>query len=347
MKTRTPTTLLLPLLLSALCLCAGAAAQPSKELAKEFKPTAAQSAEAERLRGALKAAVGEHFEVARDRLTRRSTWHGGQLYWLAHLRAKRPGEFYVKYRYRYKDRVNPHDPLYTFVEHKTHVRVGPGGCPRQPRHSYVCVGDTVIIPVLLADYTEHTFWLEPHPYTPRDAAQEKAWREIEDGRLHREPVNNPAAEFMKYVGRRAHYSPHRSPGYTMEFYATFEAVKPGSFNLSAGAASVPVVVVAPDAPITIVSARNDEHAYSDRFASTGGGNDYLTTPVILQVGERLTLQYLSYSLRGRTALGENEDALEATIKDRVPTIALQPFHVDPTQDFNEWLVEFLPPKGRG
>jgi hypothetical protein len=93
-----PTTLLR--LLAALCLCAGAAAQGEKEQLKEFEPTAAQKAEAERMRGALAETVGERFEVARHRLARRSNWHGGQLYWLAHLRAKRPGDFHVKYRYR-------------------------------------------------------------------------------------------------------------------------------------------------------------------------------------------------------------------------------------------------------
>ena len=72
-------------LLAALCLfTTSAGAQSSKE---EFRPDAAQRAEARRLRGALEAAVGEHFEVARDGLTRRSNWHGGGVYWLAHLRA--------------------------------------------------------------------------------------------------------------------------------------------------------------------------------------------------------------------------------------------------------------------
>jgi len=318
-----------------------AAAQVQKERAQEFRPTAAQRAEAQRLRGALAAAVGEHFEVARDRLTRRSNWHGGGVYWLAHLRAQRPGEFHVQYRYRYKDHVRPEDPLYTFVEHKASVRVGPRGCPRRPRYTFVCVGDTVILPVVLNDYTEHTFRLESRAYTPGDESSEKSWREMEEAGLFREPVPNPAAEFMRYIGRSAHYSPHRAPGYTMTYAATFEAVKPGSFNLSAGAASVPVVVVAPGQAITVLSARNDVHAYSERFSSTGGGNNYLTTPVILQVGERLTLEYLTYSRRGRSEGGENREALEATVKDRPPSIALLPFRVDPARDFNEWLVEFL------
>src|SRR5215211_6416981 len=107
-NTHTLTTRALLALLAALCLSAHAAAQPAKALEAG-------------LRRALGEAVGEHFEVARDRLARRSNWHGGQLYWLAHLRAKRSGEFYVKYKYRYKDHVHPDDPLYTFVEHQTLV----------------------------------------------------------------------------------------------------------------------------------------------------------------------------------------------------------------------------------
>ncbi|HEX7318477.1 MAG TPA: hypothetical protein VF297_31510 [Pyrinomonadaceae bacterium] len=345
MKKHTTTRHLL-FLLAALCLCATASAQSTKEQAREFRPDASQRAEASRLRGALAAAVGESFEVARDKLTRRSNWHGGQLYWLAHLRAKRPGDYYVKYKYRYKDHANPQDPLYTFVEHQTVVRVGPRGCPRQPRYTFVCVGDTVIFPVVFNDYTEHTFSLVAQPHSPGDAANEKRWRDMEEAGLYREPVHNPAAEFMRYVGRSAHYSPHRAPGFTMTFHATFEAVKPGSFNLSVGGNSVPVVIVAPGQPITILSARDDARGYTERFSSNGPSNNYLTTPVILAVGERLTLEYLTYSRRGRSAGGENETALEATVKDHAPAITLLPFHVDPARDFNEWLVDSLPPSRR-
>jgi len=343
------------LILAALCLSVHVAAQPAKGL--EQSP-AGKVLEAG-LRRALGEAVGEHFEVARDRLARRSNWHGGQLYWLAHLRAKRSGEFYVRYKYRYKDDVRPRDPLYTFVEHRTLVRVGPRGCARQPRYNSVCVGDAVMLPVLVNDYTEHTFSVEAQPFSPGDGSTEKSLRDMEVAGLDREPVPNPAAEFLKYVGSRAHYSPHRAMGYTMTFHATFEAVKPGSFNLAVGtrmsaagtqapaemaaAGSVPVVVVAPGTPVTVLSFKDDVHGYGERFSSQGGGTGYLTAPVILQAGERLTLQYLSYSRRGREADGENKEALEASVKDQRPAITLLPFRVDPARDFNEWLVEFLPP----
>ncbi|HEV7889368.1 MAG TPA: hypothetical protein VGP08_01955 [Pyrinomonadaceae bacterium] len=341
-------------LLAALCLCAPATAQTSKETSKEFKPTRAQTAEAARLRGALADALGDNFEVVSERLTRRSNWHGGGLYWLAHLRASRPGGFHVKYKYRYRDHVHPEDPLYTFVERDTTISVGPRGCTRIPRGNHVCVGDTVILPVVFNDYTEHSFTLAAEPYTPESERPDTSLRDAEDAALRREPVNNPAAEFLKYVGSRAYYSPHRAPGYTLTFYATFEAVRPGSFNLSLGVSapaaglqavdgSVPVVIVERGAPITILSSRENVHGYTERFSSNGGDN-YLTTPLILQPGDRITLRYHGYSHRGFSEGGENEEALEASVKDRPPVVTMLPFDLDPAQDFNEWLVGFLPPR---
>jgi hypothetical protein len=347
-------------LLAALCLCASAAAQSHKEPAKKFEPTAAQRAEGKRLRGALAAAVGESFEVARERLTRRSNWHGGQLYWLAHLRAKRAGGYHLRYKYRYKDHVRPQDPLYTFVEHETYVSVGPEGCARRPRYNSVCVGDTFILPVLVNDHSEHSFSLASQPYAPGDPATAKALRGMDEHGLAVEPVPNPAGQFMKYLGSRAHYSPHRAPGYTVTYEATFEAAGPGSFNLSvrprmdaagpptaasAAAGSVPIVVVDPKTAVTVLSSGDNIHGYTDRFSSRSG-NNYMTTPVILQVGERLKLRYGGFSRRGLSAGGENKEAIEAGIKDNPPVITLLPFRIDPAQDFNEWLVEFLPPARR-
>lgn len=356
-KTKTPTRRGLPLLLAALCLCGAASAQP----AKKFEPTPEQAAEAARLRVALAGALGEDFGLERARLARRSDWHGGGLYWLAHLRARRAGEFHVAYKYRYKDHVRPQDPLYSFVERRTHVRVGPRGCARQPRDNFVCVGDTVIMPVVVNDYAEHAFSLTRRPFTPGDAASARLRRDAEDAKLYREPVANPAGEFLRYVGRRGHYFPYRAGGYTMTFEATFEAVKPGSFNLAVGArvsaagpltddgapasaASVPVVIVKPGTPVTVLSSREDVHGYTGRFSSRSGEN-YQTTPLVLQPGDRITLKYSGYSRRGRS-LGEKRESLDAAVKDHVPVITLLPFRVEPAQDFNEWVVEFLPPSRR-
>jgi hypothetical protein len=357
-KTPTLERRTLPLLLAALCLCAGAAAQPSKETTKEstkkFAPASALKAQAAPLRDALTDALGDNFEIVNDGLRRRSDWHGGGLFWLAQLRAKRAGAFYVKYKYRYKDHVHPEDPLYEFVERQTLISVGPRGCARAPRSNSVCVGDTVILPVVVNDFTEHSFNITAQPFAPANESAEKALRDADGAGLYAAPVKNPAAKFLKYLGSRGFYSPHRAPGYTMSFYATFEAVRPGSFNLSLGLSapaagtkaidgSVPFVIVERGAPITILSSSESVHGYTERFSSNGGDN-YMTTPLILQPGDRITLQYHGYRRSGFSSEGENEAALEASVKDYPPVITLLPFDVDAERDFNEWVVEFLPPR---
>ncbi len=333
----------LNLLILILCLCATGAAQSLKEQSTEFEPTATQRASAERLRNALTSAVGQSFEVARDELKKRPAERGGGLYWLAHLRARKSGEYTVEYRYRFKDRDRPRDPLYDFVEHSTHVRVGERGCPRRTRDNFVCVGDTVILPVLFEDYTGHTFRLETQPYTPGNPEAEEAARAAEDAALYREPVPNPAEGYLRYVGRRAVYAPLRAPGYTLNYEAVFEAVRPGNFNLSVGGDPVPVIIVMPWTPVTILSSRDEVRGYTDRFSSGGSGTNYTTTPVILRVGERLTLRYRTYTHHGLSEGGEKRETPEAAVKEHAPAITVKPFRVDPAREFNEWLVEFLPP----
>lgn len=359
--TRDATRRTLLTLLAALCLCAHATAQTaqtakdkSKETSKDFVPTRAQKSEAARLRVSLAAALGDNFEVVSDRLTRRSNYHGGGLYWLAHLRAIEPGQFYVKYKYRYRDHVRPEDPLYTFVERQTAITVGPRGCSRDPRDNYVCVGDTIILPVVVDDYTEHAFTLKAEPYPPAFEILRGGLCGTEGPRLILEPVANPAAEFLTYVGTRVYYDPHRAPGYTLTFEAVFKAVRPGSFNLALGvsapdaapkasAVSVPVVIVERGEPVTSLSSKDYVIGYTERFSSGGGDDNYPTTPFILQPGGILALRYYSYS-SGPSERVEDGAALEANTKRYPPVVTILPFDFDPEQDFNEWLAGFLPPR---
>ena len=124
---------------------------------------------------------------------------------------------------------------------------------------------------------------------------------------------------------------------------------PGTAPLTgtpAAAGSTPIVVLDPESAVTVLSRGDNVHGYTERFSSSGGGNSYLTTPVILQPGELFTIHYLSYSHRGRTAGGESREQIEASVKDRPPVITLLPFRFDPAQDFNEWLADSLPPSRR-
>jgi hypothetical protein len=171
--------------------------------------------------------------------------------------------------------------------------------------------------------------------------------------LYSESVANPAGEYLKYVRRRVGYMPHRNGGFTAEFHATFEAVKPGSFNLAlAGRASdstapkltasssVPLVIVERDSPATVL-AQYETVVGSDAKSgfSSYSSNEYLTGIKILQTGDRISLPYLRFSSR-RTA-PEEEIGLGQMTKDAVPVIEQFPFQADPEDRFNEWIIEYL------
>lgn len=360
----------------ALAVCALSAVPcPS---ARERRPPVARDARA--LRRALASALGGEFGIVRDELTRRSAYHGGGAYWLAHLRPKRPGRFTLKYAYSYEDPFTKEEPRAWRAEHSIAFVVGPRGCRRRQRHFATafyqpCLGDTVILPVALDAYRRvyagHAFEFTAHPAGPRQPPPgpeewERDLTRAEDAKLRRDPVANPAAEHLKYLGSTAAVRPHRSPGYTAEYHATFEAVRPGRFNLLLGlsapgaaagacgaageavseaagetvseaAGGVPVIVVERGTPVTWVVAEESVTQSAGRFSSHAG-NSYLTTPVIMQPGERLTLRYYQFTRRG---LGGDRDGGVGE-GHRPPAITLLPFRVNPDESFNEWVVGRLP-----
>jgi hypothetical protein len=350
----------------ALSLCA-LMLVPSESSEGQRKPSPRPPArDLSQLRRAFVEAFGEDFEFVREESERLSTWNGGGRFWLVHAKPKRSGHFKLKYKYRYVDRANPKNPLYEFVEHEMPVWVGPRGCRRRVQdrnYTDVCLGDTIVIPVVLDNFTGHTFSLSGRELRPlseplaESLEMEVAARAKEDEKLHAEPVANPAGEFLKYVGSSAHYSPHRAPGFTMSFYATFEAVKPGAFNLSLGArvkgdlplglssggGGVPVIIVERGAPLTLLASGEYVNSYGGGFSS-GTGNGYLTTPLIMQPGDRITLPFHGYSVRGFQRKEKSESDPAVAVKQVEPVIRMSPFYVNPEEGFNQLIVDHLPAK---
>lgn len=326
-----------------------------------FYPAAAQKIKVEnvqdaaRLRQAFNEACAADFEIVKDELTQRSTWHGAGTFWLVHVRSKRSGHYKLKYRYDYNG------SHYTHVEHEIYMNVGEKGCRRGMGSDSIvgaCMGDTIIFPVAAGQYrghkyTGHTFSLSRQEQSTPDEKVQKSLRQIKVSGLYSELVANLAGEYLKYIGRSVNYMPHRNGGFTVEFYATFEAIKPGSFNLAlAGRApdlpipklnasgSVPLVIVEKDAPATVL-AQSETVVGTDakRGFSSHSGNEYRTGIKILQTGDLISLQYLRFSSR-RTA-PEEEIGLEQMTKDAVPVIGQFPFQADPQDRFNEWIIEHL------
>src|SRR5687767_5477610 len=97
----------------ALALSRHAGAQPADApLLDTAQPDTAQ------LRQGLAAALGSDFEIVRSEL-HSGLYERGGIFWLAHVRPRRSGDYSLRYVHAYIDRVRPGDPLYTHVEHTT------------------------------------------------------------------------------------------------------------------------------------------------------------------------------------------------------------------------------------
>jgi hypothetical protein len=350
-------------LVASLALCLSVSAPAAQEKGQEKRPPVRR--DATQLRRALARALGGEFEIVRDELTRRSTYYSGGGFWLVHVRPKRAGQFSLKYVYEYDDPFDKSGEPHARVERTIALGVGPRGCWRRPEHMASryepCLGDTIILPIALdaykTEYAGHTFEFTVHSVAPEAApAGPEKWEEDlarqQEAGLDKEAVANPSAEHLKYLGRTTHIMPHRAPGYTAVSYATFEAVKPGRFNLSLGASapgvppdghpgggSVPVIVVERGTPVTWLAAQESVSDHKGRFSSHWGEN-YLTSPVIMQPGERLTLPFHSFSRRGSKSESKpNERELARNV---APVIHRHPFHIDRDDNYNEWIIDYPP-----
>jgi hypothetical protein len=315
------------------------------------KQKEARKRDASALRRAFEEACGKDFEIVKDELRSRTVKQGGDVYWLVYFKPKHSGEFAIKYRYDYDD------PLYTYVEREINLHIEERGCRRWLRNYTIasaCLGDTIILPVVVGNYTNHTFSLTSLEVSKMSEETLAAWQRAEEMGMSAEQVDNPASEFLKYVGRQVHYMPHRAPGYTLEYTATFEVLKPGKFNISVGSrlpsdvqpalsasGSVPIFIVDRGAPVTLLLSKESVTGRDEkRGFESHSGNEYLTTVKILQVGDRLTLQYAGRSSRKEPLRGEGQ-MREQWLKEAVPAIGLWPFSVETEYDYDAWLVDFL------
>jgi hypothetical protein len=318
---------------------------------RSSRPDAAQ------LRSRFLAAFGNDFDLVKDEFRSRSGEQGGGEYWLAYVKPTHAGYFGLQYRFKPNDNHNSH------VEHEIFFGVGPRGCRRGPPSSGVytrfCLGDTVIVPVLVNRFTEHEFKLaKSQPLRDEDwQTFEDKYPEIRDQKLDTTPVANPS-ESLRYVGRGSHKMMHRIPGYTLELYAVFEAVKPGKFNLMASSApqaeapgkpaygSIPIVVVARDTPVTLLAGREETRGFMMRpngeSLSSTSGNNYMTSLIVLQPGDRISVRYLSarrgpqYERRGYARSGSSDPAESVQ-----PVISVHQFALDTKYDYSGWLVDYF------
>jgi len=317
------------------------------------------------LRSRFTEAVGQDFEIVKDEIKQRSNARGGGRYWLVHLKPKHSGYFALTYRYDYSD------SHYSHVEREFNLGVGARGCRRGPPHlgSYhrFCIGDTIIVPIVINNFKRHEFSLKSSLYSEKDdAAYETHLAKPATQDSQRSLLNNPLADQMRYVGSTSHKLLHRNGGYTLEAYAEFEAQRPGRFNLALSSAhsglpasvfsdaghsgSIPIIIVARETPVTLLASSHAVRGYTmgydgREFVSSTSGDSYMTELIILQPGDRISLKYHSHVRSRDYERTERASHLQSDIaRDEVPPplIIKRPFGLRSEYNFTEWLVDYLP-----
>jgi hypothetical protein len=313
--------------------------------AQSRKPAAAAT-----LRTRFVAAVGKDFDLVKDEMKTRAVERGGGTYWLAFVRPKHTGIFSVQYRYR---ELWPLE----IREHEIGFSVAPEKCRRGPPESGTyrrfCLGDTIIVPVLVNNYAGHEFKLTKAEY-PNEKENPPA-SGMRSTSLDQAPIDNPAAGTLSYAGRGTHKLYHRIPGYTLSLFADFVATTPGRMNLLvtalgadqdiAGYEGVPVIVLPHGAPATLIAGREEVKGYdksSDREFRSWSSNNFMTNVLILQPGDRFRVGYFSVVRNSDYVAGRFDRAGPDPSESLKPLIKVRPFAPDVRYDFTEWIVDYLP-----
>lgn len=335
----------IPRVAAALLLCAAVSIPP--HASSSPVPATGAAPDTARLRQALGTAFGDDFEIVRTEVSSGLSERGGT-FWLVHARPRRAGDYELRYRYDYRDPVRLRDPLYTHVEHTSYIRVGERGCWRRRQRKDVCLGDALILPFVVNDHTGHVFTLGRRGSSAGGGAGE-APPPVEMAPAV-DSVANPLSAHLRYLGTRSYDMLKRSGGGTTVRSAEFQAVAPGSFNLSlwdtpSAAGSIPIVIVPRGQPVTVLLA--DETVVGTdqlRGFSSHSGNQYLTTVLLLQPGDRIALEYRRHEVTARQEFAATAAARPG--EDAAPVITRFPFHLDAEQRFNAWIAPHLPVRPR-
>jgi hypothetical protein len=146
-----------------------------------------------------------------------------------------------------------------------------------------------------------------------------------------------------------------SLGESLQLDAVFEAAKPGRLNLAVSSSvqatgmsppAVPIIIVDRDQPITSIAGRETIRGFTAgadgrEWVSSTSVNSYMTSLLVLQPGDRISLSYHGARRfggfeRNGSARPGAADAAEA-IK---PVIRVHPFSFDNKHDFGQWILEY-------
>lgn len=312
-----------------------------------------QKIDAKNLRRLFAQTAGQDFEIVKDEMKVRPRDSVSD-YWLVHVKPKRSGYYTLKYTYKFVGQPNNYPE-----EGETTISIGVGGkrCYRRnlPESGIAnfCLGDTIIIPICTAKMRNHAFTFERREQ--ESESLEKAQKEDKPSQKYTpaESLNNPLAANLKLLGIQRMDMPHRNCcPVTYEYYAVFEALKPGKLNLGLSslgkgetlensitpkAGGTPIIIVAPETPITgLVSSEDTIHYGDNKRFSAHAGNSFPTNLLILQPGDVFVMKYGGLTID----YGFGSKSKKQEIPDLKPAIYKIPFAIDKEWSFNDWLPDY-------
>ncbi len=255
-------------------------------------------------------------------------------FWVAAARAKRAGEFYFRHEYQ-------HASGYRHRDDEGRIVVLPRGAPRHLRYDLnpltICTGDTLLIPFAIGDDISH------HRFR-RDSRFPKYLDGPFETALQQDAVEGAPEEPVRYLGRRMHYSVHRTPERaSMSFHAYFEATRPGRCNLRIDAGlpeqdpvMLSIAVARPDDPVTALLATASTHSYDTLSAVSTGWAGFPTSIRNLRPGDRFSVTY-----GWMTAANNQQTRTHAErLKPRISTL---PYAIGGSAPCDAWLVAAAAP----
>lgn len=314
-----------------------------------------QTADITQLQQILENELGKDFEFFKGDLKQHPVESEKNQYWLAHVKPQRTGFFTIKYAYQFADK------FYASGETEMKIAVGGKDCSRYPQVvreiGYFCLGDTIVIPVRISNFSKHTFELQTKYDTAENVESSRKVYNYMLNRLDTEKVVNPIESNIQYLGKFRDENLFRNGGGIFTHYAVFEAKSIGRFRLNisyiyeneaetksnvAIKATNPIIIINRGDSITsLVPIEKATFFIKDRSYSSANTNSFESNLLILHPGEIFSIQFSTF--RAQAWWEEKNGISESKAKkmNPKPIIQKEPFLLKKNEGYNEWLKDFV------
>lgn len=219
-------------------------------------------------------------------------------HWLVTVVPKRVGFFTIRFIYKHEQGSRNDYEIQISVDKKGEKRYINLGLHYLGQTCYdICLGDTIIIPVLLSKhFICPSFSNEPRYQSSRYVDKEAIsyYHQYDTNKWFISEVTNHLSE-LECISISSDKITHRHPDYlTIQYYAVFRAKKVGNFNLNIDKyVTIPVKILSKDESIKIVVENVSVEEKKENHGSSSRLYYYLEAPV-LRVNDILIVVFMMY-----------------------------------------------------